>query len=94
MRGNSCKSKKSCPKTAPNFHDLGGGNVQKKGQKQAFLAHFCPILVRSTGIEPKTQSLKAFILKGFSVLPPKCPQIKRGFFYAKNKIFLSPITSL
>ena len=34
---------------------------------QLFL-HKCLTLVRSTGIEPKTESLKAFIYKGFSDL--------------------------
>ena len=37
---------------------------------QDFL-HKCLTLVRSTGIEPKAESLKAFIYKGFGHFLPK-----------------------
>ena len=41
--------------TAPKMPQISLLDIvkwHKKGQKQAILAHFCPILVRSTGIEP------------------------------------------
>ena len=79
MRGNSCVVGKILPQNCPKFHCLRRRKSTKKGQKQAILAHFCPILVRSTGIEPIDKTPKPLENKGIALsLPQYCPKISRA----------------
>ena len=66
MRGNSCVVGKILPQNCPKFHCLRRRKSTKKGQKQAILAHFCLILVRSTGIEPASNTPKPLENKGIA----------------------------